>query len=119
MFDLDDAAERTDRSPGWLTPTAAAIAGFTIAVLSLLSNGAWLVAIQAFVTRDGTSGFSTVVIASGTAQAVLALIALALASRAVGSPGPAARHLGGAALIVGGLGLVVAALTILAGVAPS
>lgn len=106
-----------DGSTGWLTPTGAGIAGFTIATLSLLSNGAWLLVVQAWLTRNGSGSFSDTVTLGGVAQAALAVGALVLASRALAAPAGPARHLGGATVIVGILGLVVAVLTILAGLA--
>jgi hypothetical protein len=101
----------------WLTPTAAGIAGLVIAGLSLLSNGTWLLAVQAWLNRNGSSALSDTVILSGIAQAVLAAGALLLARRALAAPLGTARHLGGATIVVGLLGLGVAGLTILAGIA--
>ena len=75
-------------SDGWLTPTAAAIAGFTLAVLSLLTIGAWALALQTFINRNGAGAFSDVA---------------------------TARNLGGATVVLGVLGLVVAFLTVVAG----
>ena len=104
-------------SESWLTPTGAGIAGLTVAVLSLLSNGAWLVTIQAWLNRNGSGSFSDTVTLSGVVQALLSVGALLLASRALLAPAGVARHLGGATVVVGLLGLVIAVLTILAGLA--
>ena len=114
---MSEPHEMSEGSTSWLTPTAAGIAGLTLATLSLLSNGAWLLAVQAWLNRNGSSSFSDGVTLSGVAQAVIAAGALVLARRALDSAVPAARNLGGAAAIVGGLGLVIAILTILAGIA--
>ena len=114
MSELDGSAQRGGPD-GWLTDVAAAIAGFTTAVLSLLANGAWAVAIQAFLTRNGTSSLQDVVIATGVAQGLLAIVALVLARRAVDSSVVTARNLGGAAVIVGVLGLAAAVVTVVVG----
>jgi hypothetical protein len=99
-----------------LTPTAFAIAGFTIAVLSLFGDGAWNYPVQVMVN---TSDFldrdlDTSAISLGVVQAVLAALGMLLGQRALATAGESAtaRHLGGAALVVGGLGLIVAALGI-------
>ena len=101
----------------WLTPTAAGIAGLTIAGVTLLSNGAWLLVVQGWLNRNGSGAFSDTITLSGLAQAVLAVVALALARRALVAPAGPARHLGGAAVVVGLVGLVIAVLTILVGFA--
>lgn len=107
----------SSRSTDWLTPTAAGIAGLTIATLSLLANGSWTYVVQGWLNRNGSSSFSDTVALTGVAQALLAVGALVLATRALRGSEPAARHLGGAAAVVGVLGVVVATLTVLAGLA--
>ena len=104
-------------STGWLTPTAAGIGGLTIAAATLLSNGAWLLVVQGWLNRNGSSSFSDGITLSGIAQAAVAVAALVLARRAHGSRVPLARDLGGAAAVVAGLGLLLAVLTILVGLA--
>ncbi|GAA2151124.1 hypothetical protein GCM10009844_32900 [Nocardioides koreensis] len=99
----------------WLTPTVAAIAGFTIAVLSLLTNGAWVLALQSFIARDGSNAFEDVVMATGVTQGLLAVTALVLGRRGLASTAVTARNLGGATAVLGVLGLVVAFLTVVAG----
>jgi hypothetical protein len=91
-----------------------AIAGFTIAVLSLLTNGAWALALQTFIARNGSSSFEDVVMATGVAQGVLAIAAVILARRGLQAPAVTARNIGGAAVILGLLGLAVAFLTVVA-----
>ena len=71
MSDAHGGSEPGESALDWLTPTAAAIAGFTVAVLSLLSNGAWLLALQAFIQRNGSAAFEDVVMATGVGQGVL------------------------------------------------
>jgi hypothetical protein len=115
MSDLHGIAEPGGSSDGWLTPTAAAIAGFTIAVLSLLTNGAWVLALQTFIARNGSSAFEDVVMATGVTQGLLAIAALVLATRSLASSAVTARNLGGATVVLGVLGLVVAFLTVVAG----
>jgi hypothetical protein len=100
---------------GWLTPTGAAIAGFTIAVLSLLTNGAWVLGIQTFIGRNGSSAFEDVAMATGVVQGMLAIAALVLAGRGLASSAVTARNLGGATVVLGVLALVVAFLTVVAG----
>lgn len=114
MSELQGASEHGG-ADGWLTPTAAAIAGFTIAVLSLLTVGAWLVAVQTFITRNGSSDFNDVVVTTGVVQVLLASAALVLARRGLASNDVTARNLGGAAVVLGVLGLAVAFLTVVAG----
>jgi hypothetical protein len=115
MSGLHGGSESGGAAEHWLTPTAMAIAGFTIAVLSLLTNGAWALALQTFIARNGSSSFEDVVIATGIAQGVLAIAALVLARRGLQSPAVTARNLGGAAVVIGLLGLAVAILTVVAG----
>ena len=102
-------------SDGWLTPTAAAIAGFTLAVLSLLTIGAWALALQTFINRNGAGAFTDVVVSTGVTQGLLAIGALVLAGRGLASDVATARNLGGATVVLGVLGLVVAFLTVVAG----
>src|SRR3954447_9030074 len=85
----------------WLTPTAAAIAGFTIAVLSLLTNGAWVMALQTYMLRNGSGALEDVVMAIGVAQGALAILALVLARSGLASSAVTARNLGGAGVVVG------------------
>jgi hypothetical protein len=99
----------------WLTDTAAAIAGFSIAILSLLVNGAWTLAIQTYVDRNGPGAFEDVVMVSGVAQGLLAIAALVLGRRGVASSAVTARNLGGAAVVLGALGLAVAVLIVASG----
>jgi hypothetical protein len=115
MSELPGASEPGGSADGWLTPTAAAIAGFTIAVLSLLTNGAWMMALQTFIARNGSSAFEDVVMATGVAQGLLATAALVLARRGLASSAVTARNLGGVTVVVGVLGVAVAFLTIVAG----
>lgn len=115
MSELHGASEPGGFADDWLTPTAAAIAGFTIAVLSLLTNGAWVLALQSFIARNGSSAFEDVVMATGVAQGLLATAALVLARRSLASSAVTARNLGGATVVLGVLGLVVAFLTVVAG----
>ena len=100
---------------GSLTPTATAISAFTLAVMSLLTNGAWALALQTVIARNGASAFEDVVMATGVAQGLLAIAALVLARRSLAASAITARNLGGAAVILGVLGLVVACLTVVAG----
>lgn len=104
-------------STDWLTPTAAGIAGLTIATLSLLANGSWTYVVQGWLNRNGSGNFSDTVALTGVAQGLIALVALLLGARALRGSEPAARHLGGAAVTVGGLAMIVAVLTVLAGLA--
>ena len=115
MPELDGTSEPGESADGWLTPTAAAIAGMTIAVLSLLTNGAWTMALQAFIARNGSSSFDDIVMATGVTQGLLAIAALVLAKRGLVSTAATARNLGGATVVLGVLGLVVAFLTVVAG----
>ena len=112
---MTDVHGSSESGRAWLTPTGAAIAGFTIAVLSLITNGAWLLAVQAFMQRDGSASYGDVVVATGVAQGVLAIVALVLARRGLNSSDTAARNLGGAANVLAVLGLIVAVLTVVAG----
>jgi hypothetical protein len=116
MSDLNGTSGARWSDGEWLTPTGAAIAGFTIAVLSLLTNGAWVLMIQTFVSRNGSSALADIVIATGVVQGLVALGALVLARRGLAAREGAARNLGGATVVLGGLGLVVAFLTVVAGV---
>ena len=103
----------------YLTPMAAAIAAFTLAVLSLSGDGAWVFPTQALATADSFSGdFDTIVIALGVVQAALAGGGLWLARRVLTTPdaGDGARHLAGAAGLVGLIGMVVAVATVISGV---
>lgn len=115
MSDAHGGSEPGESALDWLTPTAAAIAGFTVAVLSLLSNGAWLLALQAFIQRNGSAAFEDVVMATGVVQGVLAIVALVLAKRGLDSSVDTARNLGGAGTVLGLLALLVAVLTFVAG----
>jgi hypothetical protein len=115
MSEVHGTSEPGGPADGWLTPTAAAIAGFTIAVLSLLTNSAWVMAVQAFINRNGSSAFADLVMATGVAQGLLAIAALVLARRGLESSAVTARNLGGAAAVLGVLGLVVAFLTVVVG----
>ena len=81
-------------------PTGSAIAGFTVAVLSLITNGAWLLTVQAFIQRNGSASYGDVVIATGVAQGVLAVVALVLAKRGLDSSEITARNLGSAANVL-------------------
>ncbi|MEP9362286.1 hypothetical protein ABLE68_04910 [Nocardioides sp. CN2-186] len=105
----------SETGPEWLTPTGAAIAGFTLAVLSLITNGAWLLAVQAFMQRNGSASYGDVVIATGVAQGVFAIAALVMAKRGLDSTETTARNLGSAGTILALLGMVVAVLTVVAG----
>jgi hypothetical protein len=102
-----------------LTPMAAAISGFTVSAFSLVSNGAWALAIQTMLTSDNglDASYHTVVVWIGGAQVLLAFLGLALAQRVLATtlPADAARHLAGAAVVVGGIGLLVGLLTMLSG----
>jgi hypothetical protein len=100
---------------GWLTPTAATIAGFTIAVLSLLTNGTWVMAMQMLIARNGAGSFEDIVMATGVVQGLLAGGALVLARRGLDSPSSTARNLGGATVVLGVLAIVFAVLTVAAG----
>ena len=115
MSELHGPSESGGSADSWFTPTAAAIAGFTIAVLSLLTNGAWVVALQTFIARNGPSAFEDVVMAAGVVQGLLAIAALGLARRGLASSAGTARNLGGATVVLGVLGLVVAFVTVVAG----
>src|SRR4051812_35401226 len=103
-------------SDGWLTPTAAAIAGFTLSVISLITIGTWVLAVQSFIARNGPSSFEDVLMVTGVAQSVVAVVAIVLARRGLGSAAPAARNFGGAGVLLGALGLVGAVLTFAAGI---
>jgi hypothetical protein len=108
----------TDPTPTWLTATAASIAGFTIAVLSLFGNGAWLFPVQVFVVSEYNSGnLGDTATWLGIIQTLLAVLALGLAWRALhaSAASQTARHLAGATYVVGGLGLLVGVLTLVAG----
>ncbi|MBI2243086.1 MAG: hypothetical protein HYU55_03760 [Nocardioides sp.] len=115
MADLHPTSGSGDRAGAWLTPTAVAIAAFTVAVLSLVTNGTWALAAQAFISRNGSGAYSDVVMATGFTQLLLAALALILVRRVLGSPVATARSLGGATVILGVLGLVIGVLTIAAG----
>jgi len=115
MSERHETSEPGGSADGWLTPTAAAIAGFTLAVLSLLTIGAWVVPLQTYITRNGSSAFEDVVMATGVAQGLLAIAALVLARHGLASSAVAARNLGGAAVVLGVLGLAVAFVTVVAG----
>ena len=99
----------------WLTPVAASIAGFTLAVLSLLNDGAWLLALDVFISRNGGAAFHDTVIAAGVVQGLLAIGALVLAKRALASPEATARNLGGATAVLGVLAVGFALLSIASG----
>src|SRR3954447_9676766 len=107
MSQLQGPHEPGGPADGWLTPTAAAISGFTIAVLTLLTNGAWVLTLQTFIARNGSSAFEDVVMATGFVQGLLAIAALALARRGLASSALTARNLGGATVVLGVLALVV------------
>ena len=110
------AQSAADDSGGtWLTPTAAAIAGFTLAVLTLLTNGAWVLTVQTLISRNGPSAFEDGVMATGVAQGILAVAALVFARRGLASSAPVARHLGGAGVLLAALAILVAVLTVFAG----
>ncbi|WP_121253752.1 hypothetical protein [Nocardioides ferulae] len=115
MSDPHDYPARDDSADGWLTPTAAAIAGFTLAVLTLFTNGAWVLAVQTLISRNGPSAYEDGVMATGAIQGVLAVGALVFARRGLASSAPAARHLGGAGVLLAALAILVAVLTVLAG----
>ena len=70
----------------WLTPTGASLAGFALAVLSMLNDGSWLLALDTFITGDGDADFHDTVVAAGVVQGLLAIGALVLAKRALASP---------------------------------
>ena len=107
MSEAQDSRE-LEGPHGWLTDTAAAIAGFAIAILSLLVNGAWTLAIQTYIERNGPGAFEDVVMVTGVAQGLLAIAALVLARRGVASSAVTARNLGAPPVVLGALGLAVA-----------
>ena len=115
MSEQHATSEPGGSADGWLTPTAAAIAGSTMSVLSLLTIGAWVVPLQTYIARNGSSAFEDVVMATGVAQGLLAVAALVLARHGLASSAVTARNLGGDAVVLGALGLAVAFLTVVAG----
>ncbi|WP_395659999.1 hypothetical protein [Nocardioides sp.] len=108
--------QTSDGAAGWLTPTAAGIAGLTIGALGLLGNGTWLLVVQGWLNRNGSSALSDTVMLSALATGAVAAVALVLGTRALGSSVPVARDLGGAAVVVSGLALLLAALAFLVGI---
>lgn len=118
MSDLPPARDH-DASGGWLTPTAAAIAGLALAVLALSARGAWMLTVEAFLTRNGSASFADTVMLNAFVQAVVAAGALLLSRRGIGAASPTARHLGGAGVLLAVVGLAVALLTFVAGMLSS
>lgn len=114
MSEPNEASELGGSLDGWLTPTAATIAGFTIAVLSLLTNGTWVLALQMLISSNGAGSFENVVMATGVVQGLLAAAALLLARRGLASTAVTARNLGGATMVLGVLGLGFAVVTVAA-----
>ena len=80
MSDLPPARDH-DASGGWLTPTAAAIAGLALAVLALSGRGAWMLTVEAFLTRNGSASFADTVMLNAFVQALVAAGALLLSAR--------------------------------------
>ncbi len=112
--------EDTDEQsrPTLLTPPAAAIAGFTFAVFSVLGQGAWGTALSTLVWNNSYAmGSGVHVLASwGFGNLVMAGIAVALGRRSIAAePEGWASHLARAAVIVAGLGAVLAVITIIGG----
>ncbi|WP_166138726.1 hypothetical protein [Nocardioides ochotonae] len=115
MSEQHGASLADTAADSWLTPTAASIAGFTLAVLSMLNDGSWVLALDTFVSRDGSGSFHDTVIAVGVVQGLLAIAALILAKRGLASPDATARNVGGATAILGVLGVGFAFLSIASG----
>jgi hypothetical protein len=83
-------------------------------VLSLLTNGTWVMALQMLIAGNGTGSFENVVMATGVAQGLLAVAALVLARRGLESDAVTARNLGGATVVLGVLGIGFAVVTVVA-----
>lgn len=126
MTDHDGFAEHTDEQatgPGpmaqLLTPKTSAIAGFALAVFSMLGQGSWTIAVQSFFgTNFGPGDYGSVLITGGIASLALAAGGLLLARRVLLEPhagSPWEHHLAGAAVIIAGLGAVFGVLTIIGG----
>jgi hypothetical protein len=119
MTEHQTGAPASSAASAYLTPMAAAISGFTLAVFSLFGNGAWVFPVQVFATSDSFPGdFDNVVIVCGVVQALLAAGGLALSRRvlATAEAGDGARHLAGAAGLVGAVGMLVAVATVVSGI---
>jgi hypothetical protein len=119
MTEHQSGAAASSAVSAYLTPMAAAIAGFTLAVFSLFGDGAWVFPVQVFATSDSFPGnFDNVVIVCGVVQALLAAGGLALARRVLTTTGAgdSARHLAGAAGLVAAIGMVVAVATVVSGI---
>ena len=56
MTEHQSGAAASNAVSAYLTPMAAAIAGFTLAVFSLFGNGAWVFPAQVFATSDTFPG---------------------------------------------------------------
>jgi hypothetical protein len=112
-----DQVGRTTRSRGTvLTPEACAIAGFTFAVLTMTSQGAWTGLVQALFGGSLAAGRVGSVFASVfMATLLLDAVALWLARRALADPSAAwswAGHLARATVVVAAVAAAVATLSL-------
>lgn len=101
----------------FLTAEAAAVVAIVLAVLSLMGQGIWTWAVQAFIgLGDRTADVTGVAVGVGAANLVVALIALWAGSRARSEPAGVTAwpdHLARAAIFLAILGVVLAVITIL------
>ncbi|MGZ4427993.1 MAG: hypothetical protein ACXVXC_05280 [Nocardioidaceae bacterium] len=99
-----------------LTPKASAITAFTLAVMSLLGQGSWTMAVQSFYgTSFAPRSYGSIVVAIALVQLAVALGALWLARSVTLRANRDTSwedHLARAAVVVGGLGAVLALVTV-------
>ncbi|HET6626475.1 MAG TPA: hypothetical protein VFG63_08790 [Nocardioidaceae bacterium] len=105
------------RPAGLLTSQASATVAFTLAVLSMMGQGSWTLAVQSFFgTMFAPSDYGSVVTAGGIASLLLAAAAILLGGRVLSArPDHTSwdTQLARAAVLVGALGALLAVITIL------
>lgn len=116
---LDSRGTDQVEPSGLLTGKAAALTGFTLALLSMQGQGSWTTAIQSFFgTTFGPAEYVNVLTIAGVAALAMAVASLLLARRALADDDNEATwadHLGRATMVIGGLGAALALLTIIGG----
>ena len=101
--------------PPPLTPQGAAIAGFTLAVLSITSASSWVFPVDARVGMTAANGSTQkTIVWLALVNTLVAVLALGLARIGLRSDEGTARHLAGATVVVGGLSVLVAVASLVA-----
>jgi hypothetical protein len=116
-----DQHSGSGRPRPFLSPEAASICGFSLAVLSLQGQGSWMTAVGSFFgTRVGLGAYGHVLTVAGLVALALAVAAVLLAGRVVrdGAVVGWPDHLARAAVVLGLLGGVFAVVTVAGGLVP-